>query len=123
MDVRTASKAERHFASDIPDIGNAVPDIASVPAATKNRISNTRQAEKEDRVPRFIETSGRIGKGQCHDWHAGLKGFEDNLGRVFRSFRRLTLRRLSESIPSVAADRLRSVNAEPSTRAGRPVNT
>ena len=24
-------------------------------------------AEKEDRFRRFIETSGRIGKGQCHD--------------------------------------------------------
>jgi hypothetical protein len=41
MDVRTASKAERHFASDIPDIGNAVPDLASAPASTKNRISDT----------------------------------------------------------------------------------
>ena len=86
-------------------------------------FEHQRMAEKEDRVPPFIETSGRIGKGQCHDWHAGLKGFEANLGRVFRSFRRLTLRRLSESIPSVAADRLRSVNADPSTRAGMPGNT
>ena len=41
MDVRTASKTERHFISDIATTGNAVADIASAPASTKNRISNT----------------------------------------------------------------------------------
>ena len=41
MGVRTASKTERHLASDIGIVGNAVPDIASAPASTKNRISNT----------------------------------------------------------------------------------
>ena len=33
--------SERHLASDIGIVGNAVPDIASAPASTKNRISNT----------------------------------------------------------------------------------
>ena len=40
MDVRTVSKSDRHFASDIRDVGTAVPHFASALASTKNRISN-----------------------------------------------------------------------------------
>jgi hypothetical protein len=64
MDARTASKTERHFASDIPDIGNPVPDIASAPASAKNRFRTAVVAEKEDCVPRFIESAEGLGEAK-----------------------------------------------------------
>jgi hypothetical protein len=67
MGVRTASKTERRFASDIPHIGNAVSDIASAQASRKNRISSSPSWPKKRNAFRASSKLREGLKGQCHD--------------------------------------------------------
>lgn len=123
MDVRNASKADRHLASSAP------PRVWGIRLRERPRLyeeadlEHAVMAHKANGIADFIEAAAWVGEGQRHDPHSAGLGIVLKDESSIRSRRRSALRRFRRNMPLVASSRLRPVMASPPKRAGIPVKT